>query len=76
MKEFLWTIGDDVSYPLIQKCYEAGKPLGQEMNRELLRQFRCICPPGECHRLLTNAIKQTAKDRKVICLPVYMVPFI
>lgn len=39
-EEFLWAVGDDVSYPLIRKCFESGKALGQEMNRKLLRQFR------------------------------------
>lgn len=39
-EEFLWALGDYSSYQLIQKCYEAGKPLGQQANRKLLRDFR------------------------------------
>ena len=39
-EEFLWAIGDHTTYPLIRKCFEAGKPLGDQTNRKLMRGFR------------------------------------
>lgn len=39
-EEFLWAIGDKTSYNIIRQFYEAGKPVGQQMNRKLLRNFR------------------------------------
>ena len=39
-EEFLWAVGDNTSYQLIRKFYEMGKPLGQQMNRQILRNFR------------------------------------
>lgn len=39
-EEFLWAIGDATTYPLIKKCFETGKPLGEESNRVLMRTFR------------------------------------
>ena len=39
-EEFLWAIGDNTSFSMIKKFYEKGKPLGQEANRKLLRNFR------------------------------------
>ena len=39
-EEFLWAIGDNTTYPLIRKCFETGKPLGDQTNRKLMRDFR------------------------------------
>lgn len=39
-EEFLWAVGDNTSYQLIKKFYDMGKPLGQQTNRKLLRDFR------------------------------------
>ena len=39
-EEFLWAMGDNVSYGIIQKFFETGKALGQDANRKLLRTFR------------------------------------
>ena len=39
-EEFLWAIGDSTSFLMTKKFYETGKPLGQETNRKLLRNFR------------------------------------
>ena len=38
--EFLWAIGDNTGFLITKKFYETGKPLGQETNRKLLRNFR------------------------------------
>ena len=39
-EEFLWAIGDNTTYPLIRKCFEDGRPLGDQTNRKLMRDFR------------------------------------
>ena len=39
-EEFLWATGDRISYQLIRQCFESGKPLGQQIHRKLLRDFR------------------------------------
>ena len=39
-EEFLWAVGDTTTYPLIRSFYEHGRPLGDQMNRKLMRDFR------------------------------------
>ncbi len=39
-EEFLWAIGDEVSYPLIQEHYKSKKPLGQTLHRSIMIKFR------------------------------------
>ena len=39
-EEFLWALGDTATYGLIRTCFESGKPIGQQVNRTLLRNFR------------------------------------
>ena len=39
-EEFLWATGDQTSYGIIRHFFENGRPLGQEVNRRLMRTFR------------------------------------
>ena len=39
-EDFLWAIGDNTTYSLIRKCFEAGRPMGDQVNRKLMRDFR------------------------------------
>jgi hypothetical protein len=39
-EEFLWALGDETTFSLLQKCYEASLGLGDAMHRRQLRQFR------------------------------------
>ena len=39
-EEFLWAIGDKATYPLIRKCFEDKRSLGDQANRKLMRDFR------------------------------------
>lgn len=39
-EEFLWATGDHNSFPLISFAYANRKPLGDDVNRQLMRQFR------------------------------------
>lgn len=63
-EEFLWAIEDKTSYQLIKKCYESGKPLGNEMNRKLLRQFRLYMLVGGMPQAVDEYIR-TNNFRKV-----------
>ena len=63
-EEFLWAIGDTTTTPLIQKMYEAGMPLGEKMNRKLLRDFRLYMLIGGMPQAVDEYI-QTNNFRKV-----------
>lgn len=39
-EEFLWAMGDEATYPLIRKCFEAKTPLGTALHRKVMNDFR------------------------------------
>ena len=39
-EEFLWAMGDEATVPLICRCFEARKPLGQALHRKIMNDFR------------------------------------
>ncbi len=39
-EEFLWAMGDEATVPLIRKCFETRKPLGQALHRKIMNDFR------------------------------------
>lgn len=39
-EEFLWAIGDGSTVEILKKFYNDKKPLGEKINREILRKFR------------------------------------
>lgn len=39
-EEFLWAMGDDVTYPLIRLSFETKKPLGAALHRKIMNDFR------------------------------------
>ena len=39
-EEFLWALGNETMYPLIQKCYENKQPMGQALHRKAMDLFR------------------------------------
>jgi len=39
-EEFLWAIGDNSTYSLLRKFYESKHPLGDDMNRRMMKLFR------------------------------------
>ncbi len=61
-EEFLWAVGDNTTYTLIRKCFEAGKPLGSQVTRKLMRDFRLYMlvggmPQAVSEYLSTNNFK-------------------
>lgn len=63
-EEFLWAVGDHTSYGLVRRCYEAGRPLGQQTNRRLLRNFRLYMLVGGMPQAV-NEYLETNNFRKV-----------
>ena len=62
-EEFLLACGDETTYPLIRQCYENFCPLGQDMNRKLMRTFRLYMLVGGMPQavdayLKTNNLKE------------------
>ena len=39
-EEFLWAMGDFATGPLIKKCFDDKKPLGQALHRKIMNDFR------------------------------------
>lgn len=63
-EEFLWAMGDTTTIPLLRKCFESGKSLGEAMNRKLLRDFRLYMLVGGMPQAVNEYI-QTNNFRKV-----------
>ena len=63
-EEFLWAVGDDTTFSLLGKCYEAGRGLGDLVNRKLLRQFRLYMLIGGMPQAVNEYI-ETNNFRKV-----------
>lgn len=63
-EEFLWAIGDTSTIPLLKKVFEAKKPIGEQMNRKLLRDFRLYMLVGGMPQAVEEYI-QTNNFRKV-----------
>ena len=39
-EEFLWALGDEVTYPYIKECFEKRKEVGEKIHRKIIRTFR------------------------------------
>ena len=39
-EEFLWALGDEVTYPYIKECFEKRKEVGEKIHRRIIRTFR------------------------------------
>ena len=39
-EEFLWAMGDEVTYPLIIQHFEKKEPLGQALHQSIMKSFR------------------------------------
>ena len=44
-EEFLWATGND-TYELLRQLYQEGKPIGQQVNRKLMKDFRMYMAIG------------------------------
>lgn len=63
-EEFLWACGDNTSCRIIRQFYESLRPLGQQINRKLLRGFRLYMLVGGMPQAV-NEYLTTNNFRKV-----------
>ena len=56
-EEFLCALGDTSTVPLLKKVFESKKPLGEQMNRKLLRDFRLYMLVGGMPQAVNEYIK-------------------
>lgn len=63
-EEFLWAVGDTSTTQLLRKCFETGKPLGEALNRKLIRDFRLYMLVGGMPQAVNEYI-QTNNFKKV-----------
>ena len=63
-EEFLWAIGDNTTIPLIRQCFESRKPVGEQLNRRLMRDFRLYMLVGGMPQAVNEYI-ETNNFRKV-----------
>jgi hypothetical protein len=63
-EEFLWALGDETTFSLLQKCYEMHQGLGDAMHRKQLRQFRLYMLIGGMPQAVSEYI-ETNNFRKV-----------
>ncbi|MGN0714662.1 MAG: ATP-binding protein [Anaerovoracaceae bacterium] len=63
-EEFCWASGDNTTFPLLKQLFESRKPVGEKLNRTLMRTFRLYMLVGG----MPQAVKeyfQTNNFRKV-----------
>lgn len=63
-EEFLMATGDETTYPLLKKCFELERGIGEQTNRKLLRQFRLYMLVGGMPQAVDEYIR-TNNFRKV-----------
>lgn len=70
-EEFRWALGDEVSIPMMREALSRRKPLGDELNRRLLRDFRLYMLVGGMPQavdtyLRTNNLQEVDKTKREI----------
>ena len=63
-EEFLWAVGDKTTFQLIRQCFEKRKPVGEQLNRRLMRDFRLYMLVGGMPQAVNEYI-ETYNFRKV-----------
>ena len=63
-EEFLWAVGDTATIPLLEKAFQDGMPVGEQVNRKLLRDFRLYMLVGGMPQVVAEYIN-TNNFRKV-----------
>lgn len=63
-EEFRWALGDTTTIPLIKKCFESNKCVGEQLNRKLMRDFRLYMLVGGMPQAVNEFIT-TNNFRKV-----------
>lgn len=63
-EEFLWALGDQTTIPLLETVFQNQKPIGDQMNRKLMRDFRLYMLVGGMPQAV-DAYIRTNNLRKV-----------
>ena len=63
-EEFLWAVGDKTTIPLLKKVFDSGKPIGDQIHRKLMRDFRLYMLVGGMPQAVSEYI-DTNNFRKV-----------
>ena len=63
-EEFLWAVGDITTIPLLKKVLDSGKPVGAQIHRKLMRDFRLYMLVGGMPQAVNEYI-ETNNFRKV-----------
>lgn len=63
-EEFRWALGDNTTIPLLKKAYDAKMPLGDDMSRKMIRDFRLYMLVGGMPQAVNEYIT-TNNFRKV-----------
>lgn len=63
-EEFLWAVGDTATIPLLKKVFDSGKPVGVQIHRKLMRDFRLYMLVGGMPQAVNEYI-ETNNFRKV-----------
>ncbi len=63
-EEFRWALGDNTTIPLMKKCFETNKGVGEQTNRKLMRDFRLYMLVGGMPQAVSEYIT-TNNFRKV-----------
>ena len=63
-EEFLWAVGDTTTSPLLKKVFDSGKPVGAQIHRKLMRDFRLYMLVGGMPQAVNEYI-ETNNFRKV-----------
>lgn len=56
-EEFRWAVGDTTTVPLMRKCFESNKAVGEQLNRKLMRDFRLYMLVGGMPQAVDKYIK-------------------
>lgn len=63
-EEFLWAVGDLTTIPLLKKVFDSGKPVGAQIHRKLMGDFRLYMLVGGMPQAVNEYI-ETNNFRKV-----------
>ena len=63
-EEFLWAVEDTTTIPLLKKVFDSGKPVGAQIHRKLMRDFRLYMLVGGMPQAVNEYI-ETNNFRKV-----------
>ncbi len=63
-EEFRWALDDTTTVPLMRKCFESNKGVGEQLNRKLMRDFRLYMLVGGMPQAVSEYI-ETNNFRKV-----------